>query len=151
MPAHGAADAVGNWCWGPPSAEPYHRGMASDRQEDIALLALLRLQPQDMTWAKIANEVQLEGSAVSVLDGVREADHALVPDPEIEMAITRADAELAEWEAAGLDFISILSGRYPAQTGGCLRRSTLPVRRRNRDPGRSRDQRGRLPQDVTNW
>lgn len=118
MHTPGATQALRSWCWGTSNREPYHRGVAPDRQEDVALLALLRLRPKGMTWEKIANEVQLEGSAVGVLEEACGADQALVADPEIEAMIARADSELAEWEGSGLDFISILSARYPRRLAG---------------------------------
>lgn len=68
--------------WDSGDAGNYHRGMTEARREDIALLALLRLRPDGMSWEKIANEVQLEGSAITVLDGVGESDGALLADPE---------------------------------------------------------------------
>lgn len=118
MPAPDAAAAVGSGRWGLRSREHYDGGMASERQENVALLALLRLRPQSRTWEKIANEVQLEGSAVSVLGEIHEAEQALFADPEIDAALARGDAELAEWQASGLDFISILSERYPTRLAG---------------------------------
>ena len=109
--------------WGSPScastrSAPYHRSMPPDRLEDVALLALLRLRPEGASWAKIANEVQLEGSAVEVLDGLRDREQALLADPGMDAAVNQADADLAEWEATGLDFISILSDRYPTRLAG---------------------------------
>ncbi len=97
---------------------PYDRAMTLDRAESIALLALLRLRPDGASWANIANDVQLEGSAVAVLNAVRDNSSTLVPDPAIQTEQERAESELAEWEAAGLDFISILSDRYPARLAG---------------------------------
>lgn len=103
---------------GSSAAGPYHRRMSPDRLEDVALLALLRLRPEGMTWEKVANEVQLEGSALAVLDGLRDAEQALLADPATDGALAQADAELAEWQATGLDFISILSERYPTRLAG---------------------------------
>lgn len=104
--------------WGRLHGGAYDQGMTQARREDVALLALLRLRPNGMSWEKIANEVQLEGSAIKVLDGVGEADGALLADPEAEAAVARADAEMSDWETAGLDFISILSPRYPSRLAG---------------------------------
>lgn len=99
-------------------AGQYHRGMATSRREDMALLALLRLRHGGASWARIANQVQLEGSAVEVLETVADDRQALVSDPEIEGALAQADADLAGWAAADLDFISILSERYPNRLAG---------------------------------
>lgn len=104
--------------WGASADGPYHHGMSPNRAEDVALLALLRLRPEGMTWEKLANEVQLEGSAVAVLEGFRDAEQALVADPATDGVLAQADAELAAWHAAGLDFISILSERYPSRLAG---------------------------------
>lgn len=96
----------------------YHRDMRPDRREEVALLALLRLRPQGWSWERIANEVQLEGTATALLDTLGGGQSALLPDPGIATTLEQADAELAEWEASGLDFISILSERYPIRLGG---------------------------------
>lgn len=109
---------VGRSLWDGLRDEPYHRAMASDRHESVALLALLRLRPNGVSWAKIANEVQLEGTAHGVLDSLRADADALLEDPEVDAAVALADGELAEWEAAGLDFIPILSERYPSRLAG---------------------------------
>lgn len=104
--------------WGANPEGPYHHSMSPNRAEDVALLALLRLRPEGMTWEKVANEVQLAGSAVAVLDGFRDAEQALLADPATDGALAQADAELAAWQAGGLDFISILSERYPTRLAG---------------------------------
>lgn len=101
-----------------PHAAAYHQDMRPDRREEVALLALLRLRPQGMSWERIANEVQLEGSATSVLDTLSGDQSALLPDPEVGAAIAQAAVELADWDASGLEFVSILSERYPVRLGG---------------------------------
>ena len=83
-------------------------------EESVALLALLALKPGGRTWDQIANEVALTGSAVAVLDEVRQDSATLFDDPAIEKATADATRALAQWSADGLDFISILSERYPA-------------------------------------
>lgn len=62
-------------------AGTYHRVVTQARSEDAALLALLRLRPGGASWAKIANQVQLDGTAEGVLAGVRDADQALIGNP----------------------------------------------------------------------
>lgn len=112
------ASRLGSSSCGLALAGPYHRGMATDRHEDVALLALLRLRPGGMTWEKIANEAQLVGSAVTVLEEVRDGEQALLADPGIDAAVAQAEADLNEWALGGLDFMSILSPRYPARLAG---------------------------------
>jgi DNA processing protein len=85
-------------------------------EESIALLAALRLRPEKATWERIAIEVQIEGSAVAYLNAHREA--ALIENPGVGAALETAEAELTEWEDRGLDFIPILSERYPARLAG---------------------------------
>jgi DNA processing protein len=91
---------------------------AGDRRETVALLALLRAAPRAVTWGDIAVQVRLAGSAVAVLDETREAQGALFPDPALDDAVARADAELAEWEGAGLELVTVLSERYPIRLAG---------------------------------
>ncbi|MDR0417221.1 MAG: DNA-protecting protein DprA [Propionibacteriaceae bacterium] len=88
------------------------------RDETVALLALLRAAPRGVTWGDIAGEVRLAGSALAVLEKTREAQGTLFPDPMLDEAVARVDAELAEWEAAGLDLVTVLSARYPTRLAG---------------------------------
>ncbi|MDR0945222.1 MAG: DNA-protecting protein DprA [Bifidobacteriaceae bacterium] len=92
------------------------------RDEVVALLALLRLRPNRMTWEAIGNQVSLEGSAQAVLSGLGTADGTLFPDPGTLARVTaeRAAAEsaLAKWEADKLTFVTILSDQYPEQLAG---------------------------------
>lgn len=90
---------------------------ASGRQESIALLALLRLRPDGSTWGQIANKVQLEGSATRILESVPDPK-TLFEDSSVDVARRYAAADLAAWDAAGLDFIPILSSRYPSRLAG---------------------------------
>lgn len=93
-----------------------HHGV--DRDETVALLALLRIAPRGVTWGDVAGEVRLAGSAITVLDKTREAQEALLPDPATSDAVARAEAELAEWQADGLDLVTVLSARYPLNLAG---------------------------------
>ena len=89
-----------------------------ERCETVALLALLRTAPRGVTWGDIAGEVRLVGSAVAVLDRARDAQGTLFPDPALDDAVARADTELAEWEAACLDLVTVLSPMYPIHLAG---------------------------------
>jgi len=90
----------------------------TDREETVALLALLRAAPKGVTWGDVSAEVRLAGSALAVLDQTRSAQGALFADPSFDGAVARADAELSEWEADGLDLVTVLSSRYPANLAG---------------------------------
>jgi DNA processing protein len=89
-----------------------------DRAETVALLALLRTARRGVSWADIAGEVRWAGSARAVLEQTRGAEAALLPDPVLECAVSRAERELSEWEAAGLDLVTVLSDRYPIRLAG---------------------------------
>jgi DNA processing protein len=89
-----------------------------ERSETIALLALLRDAPKGMTWSDISTEVRIAGSAVSVLNQTRGTDGALLPDPELSHALERAASDLAGWEAAGLNLLTVLSEQYPTRLAG---------------------------------
>jgi len=83
------------------------------RDETVALLSLVRNAAKNVTWADIAGEVRLAGSAIEVLEGRRGAQSALVPNPAVDEALVQADSDLAEWERDGLDLVTVLSPRYP--------------------------------------
>ena len=89
-----------------------------DRAETVALLALLRSTSGGTTWADIAGEVRFAGSALAVLEGARDQQSALFPDPGLDLLLERADAELAQWEHDGLDLVTVLSPRYPMRLAG---------------------------------
>jgi DNA processing protein len=92
------------------------------REETVALLALLRLARRPVSWADVALDVLLTGSAVSVLTQLRanlDADSdTLLPNPAVAEALERAEAELADWETRGLDLVTVLSSRFPDLLGG---------------------------------
>jgi DNA processing protein len=85
------------------------------RAETVALLALLRVVPPGVTWSDIAQEAQFAGSAVAVLDKIREENGALFPDPALDQAIAEADRDLKQWEQARLGLVTVLSGRFPSR------------------------------------
>ena len=90
---------------------------ATGRAETVALLALLRLASKGLTWADIASEVRLVGSAIAVLEGDYQQS-ALLPDPGVTDALRQADADLAQWEQEGLELVTVISPRYPTQLAG---------------------------------
>jgi len=91
---------------------------SNERSETVALLALLRTASSGVAWTDIAGEVRFAGSAISVLNDTRDSQFALLPDPSIDEAIQHAEAELSEWEAAGLELVTVLSDRYPTHLAG---------------------------------
>ena len=83
--------------------------------ESVALLALLTLKPGGRSWDQIANEVVLAGSATMELDDLRQKSATLFEDPAIETALSEARIMLVQWLSDGLDFIPIMSDRYPTR------------------------------------
>jgi len=81
--------------------------------ETAALVALLRVRPGGLTWAELATEVILAGSAERVWDeGV---DDGLLPRPETQAALQSAKADVADWLDARLDLVTVLDERYPVR------------------------------------
>jgi DNA processing protein len=95
-----------------------HSGSLNERAETVALLALLRTAPRGVTWGDIAGAVRFAGSAQTVLEQSRDAQDTLFPDPTLDEAVERANAELTQWENAGLDLVTVLSDRYPTRLAG---------------------------------
>ena len=92
--------------------------LGADRAETIAVLTLLRIASRKGSWGDISGDVRLAGSAVAVLDEIKAERDGLLPDPEISDAETIAAANLADWEAQGLNLVTVLSSDYPAQLAG---------------------------------
>ena len=92
--------------WGVAGREP-------ERDETVALLTLLRAAPRGVRWSDLAKEVQFAGSAIAMLNQLRDTEASLFPDPALDQAAALAQAELTEWETAGLDLVTVLSVRYP--------------------------------------
>ena len=79
-----------------------------------ALFALLRLRPDGITWNEIAAQVSDSRDAEGLLRSLV-SESALVPDPRIDEALVAAEAELGEWDANGLDLVTVLDSEYPPQ------------------------------------
>jgi DNA processing protein len=90
-------------------------GVGMDRPETVALFTLLRAAPRGVRWYDVAEQVRFAGSALAVLERVRETSTALFPDPAVDRAGVEAEAELAAWDADGLDLVTVLSRQYPEQ------------------------------------
>lgn len=77
-----------------------------------ALVALLRVRPDGLSWPEIATEVLLMGDAVRVWEDVV-ADGALIPDPALQAALDQAVRDVESWSAEGLRWTAILDNDYP--------------------------------------
>jgi DNA processing protein len=80
-------------------------------QEHAALVALLRMRPNKLTWRKLTEEVLQTGSAQAVWMNYN--PEQLIPSPDAEFALSRAARDLAHWESIGLRFISVLETDFP--------------------------------------
>ncbi len=86
--------------------------MTTRANERAALLALLRLRPDRMSWSVIAAEASLRGSAISLwneiypltLDGMASSENA---------ALDEAVKTLAEWEYGDFDVLTVLDKDFP--------------------------------------
>jgi DNA processing protein len=83
--------------------------------EHAALVALLRAQPDGLSWPEIAAELLEAGSAAEVWD--RHAPAALIPLPG-EITPDSVAEELRSWQASGYRLLSILDDDYPARLRG---------------------------------
>ncbi|MDR0482899.1 MAG: DNA-protecting protein DprA [Cellulomonadaceae bacterium] len=90
-------------------------GLPVERNEVVALLALLRNSTRRFSWADISAEVRLEGSATSVWHRVSGGQETLFPEPGTVDPLKAAEAELAAWEHAGLQFVTVLCDDYPTR------------------------------------
>lgn len=79
--------------------------------ERTALVALLRLRPQKMTWSALTELLLDTGSARSVFD--RCFPPQLIEDPQVAEAWAQAETDLHAWEAGGLEFLPVLDPAFP--------------------------------------
>lgn len=85
----------------------------NDRAERAALVALLRAS--NAGWSEVARDVAEAGSAVSVFRSRNDTAPTLFPIGDDDADLTRANDEIAQWEARGIAVHSVLDERYPAQ------------------------------------
>jgi DNA processing protein len=79
-----------------------------------ALLALLRAS--DRSWSAVTEAVEAAGSARAVLtEGLPGQGDLLAQDDDLDALAAKAEAEIEEWESAGMRFITLLDPDYPAQ------------------------------------
>ena len=84
--------------------------------EHAALVALLRAQPDGLSWPEIAAELLETGTAVEVWD--RHAPAPALIDLPDEITPDSVAEDLRAWEARGYQLLSILDDDYPARLRG---------------------------------
>lgn len=81
-------------------------------EEQAALIALLKTKPGRRSWSELTAMVLERGSAEAVLD---ELDSVGLFESEEQKTVRSEALEQAKnWEGDGLEFCTILDGRYPA-------------------------------------
>lgn len=97
------------------STPPTLSAMADDgEQERAALVALLRIATSKrLAWSTVVADVLEADSAVSVLERVAPA--SLLGDDEAGPHLREARDNLANWRRDGVEFVTVLDERYPAQ------------------------------------
>lgn len=81
--------------------------------EHVALVALLRARPANLSWPKLTEQVLDYGSPREVWDHHYPAQ--LIPSPEAEELLAAARSDLARWQSQRLDFVSVLDPKYPSR------------------------------------
>lgn len=81
--------------------------------ETVALVALLRARPDRLTWAELATEVALVGSAVQIWD--ERVNDGLLLSPESHEILRISEIDVASWLDSGLDLVTVLDDRYPVR------------------------------------
>jgi DNA processing protein len=87
-----------------------------DLDEHAALVALLRAQPDGLSWPEIAAELLEAGSAVEVWD--RHAPAPALIDLPDEITPDSVADDLRAWQAQGYRLLSILDDDYPVRLRG---------------------------------
>jgi DNA processing protein len=90
------------------SGSPYARDMSAT-SEQAALVALLRVRPERMSWPQLTAEVLDAGSAAAVWKRLVPA--TLLGEDREEL--DKAAADVDRWLAEGLTFLTILDEQYP--------------------------------------
>ena len=101
----------------PQAGGPYSCAMVSGKfDEHAALVALLRAQPDGLSWPEIAAELLEAGSAVQVWD--RHAPAPALIDLPDEITPDSVAEDLRSWQAHGYRLLSILDDDYPVRLRG---------------------------------
>jgi len=96
---------------------PYADAMISGNfDEHAALVALLRAQPDGLSWPEIAAELLEAGSAVEIWD--RHAPAPALIDLPDEITPDSVAEDLRAWQAHGYRLLSILDDDYPVRLRG---------------------------------
>ncbi|MBL8925340.1 MAG: DNA-protecting protein DprA, partial [Pseudonocardia sp.] len=82
-----------------------------DDDERAALVALLRARPNGLNWPQIMGEVDQRSSASAFWHEFYPPNLLDAAAPELEQAAR----DIAEWQTAGLGFLTFLDDDYPAQ------------------------------------
>jgi DNA processing protein len=93
--------------------------ISSQSDEHAALVALLKVQPEGVSWSEIAAELLEVGSAVKVWERHAPAP-ALIDLPE-DITLESAAEDVRSWEAQGYRVMSILDRDYPVWLRGVPR------------------------------
>src|SRR4051812_48427988 len=83
--------------------------------ETAAIIALLRSKA--VRWNQLAEMVEEEGSAIAILERALAKSEATLfddPDPAPPADLDAIIHELGEWEAEGMDLVTVLDDAYPA-------------------------------------
>ncbi len=88
----------------------------TSHEERAALIALLRAQPQGLSWPEITAEVLEAGSAVQVWE--RLEPPALLEPPGRQNPLHEAGEELAHWAREGCELLTVLDSEYPERLRG---------------------------------
>jgi DNA processing protein len=91
-------------------AEPVY---TSSADEQAALVALLRERPEGQNWLQLAGAVLEIGSPRQAREVLVPAE--LFPSDEYTALMRAAATDVKLWAEQGLDFWTILDGRYPAR------------------------------------
>lgn len=96
----------------------------TDRSETAALIALLRTG--DVPWTRSADLVEEAGSAVLALEHVLSGgDRPALFGSGAEPDLHAVETELATWEAEGMQVLTVLDERYPANLRTVFNRPPL--------------------------
>lgn len=87
----------------------------ASREEQAALVALLRERPRGMKWAQLTDAVLEYGSAVRARATLLGDQGGLFTLPDHDAALRDAHQDVDAWERSGLAFWTILDDRYPAR------------------------------------
>lgn len=85
----------------------------SSFEEQAALVALLRARPGGLSWPELTTRIRDAANVERVIDDLQ-PNQGLFPDPEFADALAVADKDVRTWHDEGLEFVTILDGRYPA-------------------------------------